>query len=160
MKQAFKNLTSREKKLGIIAFVIIFSVIAWLLVYKPIIKKLEQKEIQLLNLINQYDEMRSKENEFSKINKNNNIDRDTNTPFIAWIDNQLETNGLSQFLTRSEPENNKKIIMTFEGIGFDEFISWAQNIVSVSNIKIEELDVTSIDTENGLVNIRTTLEEK
>ena len=156
----FNDLTQQEKNLVKYGSIIVTIAILWVFVYKPINKTIDLKNKQIAMLQEQYQQMQASESQLIK-QKNDaiNFHRDTNKPFISWIDEQLEQRKLSQYVTRSEPKDNKTLILTFENVIFDELIKWLEPLELNYNIKIAEADINLTDRSNGLCNARLTLEE-
>lgn len=157
----FNELSNNEKKLIKYGTVAISIALLWVFVYQPINESIRQKTKQKLTLQQQFKQMQSSEDLFKKqIIDDSKNQRDLNQPFIAWIDSKLLENKLSQFVTRSEPKDNKTLILTFESVVFDDLISWLQPLEQNFNIAISEADIAITDRSNGLCNARITLEEK
>jgi len=156
----YDNLTLNEKKLIKGGVLILLPVLFWSFIYLPINKSIEVKKRQKSQLTGQFEEMFSSK-ELLKKQSANSVEfyRDLNKPFITWIDEQLAKNQLSQYVTRSEPKDNKTLILTFESVVFDELIAWLEPLELKYQVKISEVDVNIIDRNNGLCNARITLEE-
>jgi len=156
----YKQLSSSEKKLIKYGSTLISVVLLWLFVYKPVQTSLALKLKQKSTLEQQYQQMQNSQDAF-QIQAINAIktQRDLNQPFIAWIDNKLLENKLSEYVTRSEPKDNKTLILTFESVVFDDLIKWLQPLEQNFNITITEADVALTDRSNGLCNARITLVE-
>jgi general secretion pathway protein M len=156
----YKELSENERKLILYGAIIICVAIFWVFVYKPINESIRIKSNQRQTLQQQLDQMQSSEELLKQQSLiQNKNQRDANLPFISWIDNQLLSNKLSQFVTRSEPKDNQTLILTFESVVFDELISWLQPLEQNFNITVSEADINLIDRSNGLCNARITLEE-
>ncbi|MBL4659552.1 MAG: type II secretion system protein M [Alcanivoracaceae bacterium] len=158
--QWFNSLSSQEKKLIKFGSIIVTIALFWVFIYQPITQSIELKSKQKYELQDQYKQMQSSRKmlEKQKINAVN-FHRDLNKPFISWIDEQLAKKQLTQFVTRSEPKDNKTVILTFESIVFDELAKWMQPLEVNYNVKISEVDIHLTDRSNGLCNARITLEE-
>jgi len=157
MNQLSKNELKLIKYGGLIVFIVLF----WTFVYKPLTASLKQKNKRLELLSVQYKDMQaSKYLLAQQQQKATKFHRDLNKPFISWIDEQLEKNTLSNFVTRLEPKDNQTLILTFESVTFDDLALWLQNLEQNYQISIAEADINLTDRSNGLCNARITLEEK
>jgi type II secretory pathway component PulM len=155
----FDKLSDSERKLiKIGAFIISISVI-WAFVYKPIVASIDSNKTNYQILLNQIQEMNEAAEQIALATITTVATRNENQPFISWIDDQLVKSNLSQFVARSEPKDNQTLILLFENIVFDDFISWLEPLVSTNNIVISEADVNIMDRDSGLCNIRITLIE-
>lgn len=156
----FNKLTSQEQKLIKLGLIIILPILIWTLVYQPMNKSIESKSKQKNQLEIQYQEMLLSENLLkTKQETDHKFHRDLNKPFIQWIDNQLTKNQLSQYLTRSEPKDSQTLILSFEGVVFDELVKWLEPLEFNFGVVISEVDINLTDRDNGLCNARITLEE-
>ena len=156
-----KKLSKNEQKLLKYGGLIIFIALFWALVFKPLTTTLEQKHTRLSVLSLQLKDMQnSKSVLLLQQQESSKLQRDLNKPFISWIDEQLEKNTLSNFVTRSEPKDSKTLILTFESIVFDDLAVWLQDLEQNYGINILEADINLTDRTNGLCNARITLEEK
>lgn len=156
----FNSLTAQEKKLIKLGVIILVPVMLWKFIYWPITHTYESKQAQLINLHKQYKEMESFKTLFKVQEKlGKKFHRDLNQPFIAWIDEQLTKNDLVQFVVRSEPKDNQTLILSFENVMFDELVIWLESLENNYSIKISEVDINLTDKDNGLCNVRITLEE-
>ncbi len=158
--QWFNRLTAQEQRLIKIGSIIIVVALSWAFVYKPVIKAIDTKKGQKNYLQQQYKQMQSSKSTFLQKQKNAvNFRRDANKPFISWIDEQLATKKLTQFVTRSEPKDSQTVTITFESINFDELANWLQPLELNFGVHISEADINLIDRSNGLCNARITLAE-
>lgn len=156
----YNGLTQQEKNLLKYGSVIVVIAIIWTYVYKPINRSIVLKNKQIVRLHEQSQQMQASESQLLKQKKDAiNFHRDTNKPFITWIDEQLEQKKLSQYVSRSEPKDSKTLILTFENVIFDELIKWLEPLELNYNIRIAEADINLTDRSNGLCNARLTLEE-
>ena len=103
--------------------------------------------------------MQTKKPELLRFNSNTSIKRDSKMPFITWVDQQLNKKNLSKYLSRSEPNSDGSLTMTFENIIFNELILWLQPLVAVNSVQIKEADFNLLDRDMGIVNARLTLDE-
>lgn len=155
------QLSRSEKTLLKYGGLIVFLAVFWAFVFKPLTESLEQKQRRLSTLNFQYKVMQGSEELLDQEQiKASKFHRNLNKPFISWIDEQLEKNTLSNFVTRSEPKDNQTLILTFESIIFDDLAHWLQNIEQNYSINIAEADINLTNRSNGLCNARITLEEK
>ena len=155
------KLSNSEKRLLKYGSIIVAITFAWVLVYQPLTKKISQNQQKAQNLQAQYKKMQASTNLLKRqFNKVNNYARDPNKPFISWIDAQLAKYKLNQYVTRSEPKDNKTLILSFENVNFDDLITWLEPLEQHYAITISEADVNVTDRENGLCNARITLQEK
>ena len=155
------KLSNSEKRLLKYGSIIVAVTLAWVLVYQPLTKKINQNQQKVQNLQAQYQKMQTSTNLLKRqFNKVNNYARDPNKPFISWIDSQLVKHKLNQYVTRSEPKDNKTLILSFENVNFDDLIAWLEPLEQHYAITISEADVNVTDRENGLCNARITLQEK
>ncbi|VAW34674.1 hypothetical protein MNBD_GAMMA01-956 [hydrothermal vent metagenome] len=156
----FERLSASEKTLIKYGAIIVGLAICWVFIYQPINKSIKVKQKQKIQLQNQYTQMQESQDLFAKQASNaSKFHRDSNKPFISWVDEQLLKNQLAQFVTRSEPKDNQTLILTFESIVFDELIQWLELLELNYNVKISEADISLLDRSNGLCNARITLEE-
>lgn len=156
----FNRLTAQELKLIKVGAVVIFLALSWAFVYKPVTKSIEEKIRQKNYLQQQYSQMQSSKSTFLQKQKNAvNFRRDANKPFITWIDEQLASRSLTQFVTRSEPKDSQTVTINFESINFDDLASWLQPLELNYGVHISEADINLTDRSNGLCNARITLEE-
>ena len=153
------KLSDSERKLLVRGSVIVFLALFWAFVYKPINQSIESKEKHLTELESQFSEMQSSQGLLRKT-VNSAKTRDLSKPFISWVDGQLLSSGLSDYVSRSEPKDNQTLILTFENVAFDELISWLQPMISQYSINVSEADINLTDKTNGRCNVRITLEEK
>ncbi len=154
------KLSASEKRLLKYGSILVALTLAWVLLYKPITKKLQQNQEKIKTLQAQYQKMQSSSAILQQqLNKVNKFSRDPNKPFISWIDTQLSKNKLSQYVARSEPKDNKTLILSFEGIVFDELIAWLEPLEQHYAITISQADVNVTDRSNGMCNARITLVE-
>jgi type II secretory pathway component PulM len=154
------GLTQQEKNLLKYGSIIVIIAIFWVFVYKPVNHAIATKNKQIIMLHDQYQQMQASESQLSKQKSDDiNFHRDINKPFISWIDEQLEQRKLSQFVSRSEPKDNKTLILTFENVVFDKLVKWLEPLELNYNIKIAEADINLTDRSSGLCNARLTLEE-
>ncbi len=161
MMEWFKKLSTSEQKLLKYGGVIIFIALFWAFVFKPLTTSLEQKQKKLSVLSFQLKDMQNTKGILVlQQQKSVNFHRDLNKPFISWIDEQLNKNKLSSFVTRSEPKDNQTLILTFENVIFDDLALWLQDLEQNYAINILEADINLTDRSNGLCNARITLEEK
>ena len=155
-----KQLSKSEQKLLIYGGIILSIALFWALVYKPLTSSLEQKQRRLVTLTTQYEDMQNSKSLFVEQQKiEAKFHRDLNKPFISWVDEQLEKQSLSGFVTRSEPKDNQTVILTFESITFDTLAAWLQSLEKNYAINISDADINLTDRSNGLCNARITLEE-
>ncbi len=155
-----KQLSKSEQKLLIYGGIILSIALFWALVYKPLTSSLEQKQRRLVTLTTQYEDMQNSKSLFVEQQKiEAKFHRDLNKPFISWVDEQLEKQVLSGFVTRSEPKDNQTVILTFESITFDTLAAWLQSLEKNYAINISDADINLTDRSNGLCNARITLEE-
>lgn len=160
INQLTSKLSPNEIKLIKYGVLIIFPVLFWVLIFKPVNNSIDSKFIQKVELENQFYQMQSSEGELKKKQLNaSKYQRNLNKPFVAWIDDQLTKNHLIDFVTRSEPKDNQTLILTFESITFDSLVSWLQPLEQNFGVKISEADINLTDRSNGLCNARITLEE-
>ncbi len=155
-----KQLSKSEQKLLMYGGIILSIALFWALVYKPLTSSLEQKQRRFVTLRTQYEDMQNSKNSLVEQQKiEAKFHRDLNKPFISWVDEQLEKQALSGFVTRSEPKDNQTVILTFESITFDTLAAWLQSLEKNYAINISEADINLTDRSNGLCNARITLEE-
>lgn len=157
----FQKLTSQEQSLIKFGLLIVIPVMIWKLVYLPIVETYQSKVLYKGLLNSQYQTMlASREQLSNQMATQQNYHRDNNKLFIAWIDEQLTKNSLSQYVVRSEPKDSKTLILTFENVAFDDLIQWLEPLEENFSIKISEVDVNITDKLNGLCSARITLEDK
>jgi len=161
MMQWFKQLSDNEQKLLKIGAILVFAALSWVFIYQPISKSVQVKIRKKTELSQQYQQLQSMQDILlQQKNKDKTYHRDLNKPFISWVDEQLEKQQLSQFVSRSEPKDNRTVILTFESIIFDELVAWLEPLEINYGVNITEVDINLIDRSNGLCSARITLGER
>jgi type II secretory pathway component PulM len=156
-----KQLSVSERKLLKIGAWSIIVAICWAFIYQPLNKSLHTKQIKKLELNQQYQQMlKLKDVITNQKSSNTSMQIDLNKPFITWVDEQLEKQQLSQYVTRSEPKDNHTLILTFESIVFDKLIQWLEPLESSYGVIISEVDINLLNRSTGLCNARLTLEQR
>ncbi len=156
----FNKMSNSEKKLLNYGIIIVAIALSWVFVYQPISKSIKVKQAQKYELVEQLQIMLDSQQLLKQqANKTKKFKRPNNKPFISWVDDQLDKQQLAQYVTRSEPKDSKTLILTFENVVFDQLAKWLQNLEQNYAISIPEADINLIDIDNGLCNVRLTLEE-
>lgn len=156
-----KQLTASEQRLIKFGLPVALLALFWAYVFIPIGQSIKLKKKQQNTLYQQLNDMKQSEgllHSSSVLSKQQQ--RDLSQPFISWIDSQLLTQQLSQYVTRSEPKDNQTLILTFESVEFDKLIAWIEPLVENYNVKISEADISIVDRSKGLCHARITLEQQ
>lgn len=156
LQNTLNKLSKSEKRLLVGGLILIVLALFWVWIYKPLTQSIENKSQQLANLNIQLEDMQSRQKELQVQPKTQQ--RNQNLPFISWIDQQLGEKALADSLTRSEPNSDGSLTLTFENVAFDNLIDWLQPLLGTS-VQLQEADFSLLDKENGLVNARLTLME-
>jgi len=156
----FSQLSASEQRLIKLGLPLVLLAVFWAFVYQPISRALIAKKKHQTTLYQQWNDMKKSENILqSSVAQSKKNQRDLSQPFIAWIDEQLLKQQLSQFVTRAEPKDNKTLILSFESVEFDKLIAWIEPLVENYNVTIPEADISLVDRSSGLCHARITLEQ-
>ena len=150
----FNKLTSNEQSLIVFGGMAVFLVLTWTLVYRPVLKHIDQKVAVKHNLKQQFQEMQSLTGLSGNQNTVQLLTIPTGVTFSSWVDQQLKQVDLQQMVNRTEPVDNQRLVVWLQAAPFDQTIDWLQNIAAQYAVLVDQIDVNVVDSNLGLVNIR------
>ncbi|KAA3638990.1 MAG: hypothetical protein DWP95_11490 [Proteobacteria bacterium] len=154
MKRFLTQLSQREQRLLIYGAGLVFVVLLWLLVYRPVSNFIMQQAELKAQLQRQLTSMQqaaiSLTGQQTQIKKSLPSDK----TFSAWLDGQLMQINLQQAVKRSEPIDEQTVTLWLESVPFDLWADWLQRIYSQYGVVVDQADINVTDRTLGLVTIR------
>ncbi|WP_395377096.1 type II secretion system protein GspM [Marinicella sp. W31] len=157
MKQWYLQLNARERKLlhwcGLV-----FIIPLWLFVYQPVNNSLDNNKKRLAELDQQFQLMQQLSATVSDSTQVASVSPlSSGVTFSTWLDRQLESRELMQFVRRAEPVDTQTSTLWLQNVPFDNTMDWLQEIQEQFSVNIQQLDAVATDRANGLATIRLTL---
>lgn len=152
MTRWYKQLTSSEQRLLLIGAVLVFAALFWRLVMVPVNEQIEARAGLSAVLSQQLKDMNGMN--LSTVQVTNQQPFPSEVTFSAWVDQQLNQQGLQETVNRTEPQNDGSLTVWLVNASFDQVIDWLQLIHEQYGIQVDQFDVTVNDTVLGLTNIR------
>lgn len=154
LKQWFKSLTESEQRLLLFGTILVFIALFWVVVYQPIIKKIDAQAMTKNRLESQLAQMNSWSQQTISNQENNRSVIPQNMTFSSWLDQQLQTVNLQQFVSRTEPIDENSLSVWLQGASFNLVIDWLQDISNRFDVQVDQIDINVVDSDLGLTDIR------
>ena len=158
MKQWYQQLNARERLLLHWGAVAVCIAVLWVFVYQPVTNSLDKNSKRLSELQQQLELMEQLSTGVGSRTQSRVVSPlSSGMTFSSWLDRQLESRELMQFVRRAEPVDAQTSTLWMQNAPFDGTMDWLQDVQEQFSVEIEQLDVVATDRTNGLATIRLTL---
>lgn len=154
LKHWYNTLSQREQRLFVLGVIVVCLVLLWVGVYQPVNKRIAQQVDLNQRLQSQLNQMQNLVGEVASDELEQVQPIPANMTFSSWIDQQLQSVNLQQMVNRTEPINADSLSVWLQGAPFNQVIDWLQNLSEKYAVQVDQIDVTVVDVELGLTDIR------
>jgi len=154
IKNWFATLSSSEQRLLGVGSVLISLALIWVIVYLPVTKHIEQQVNINARLQSQLSQMQEMTGDIGATELVSVQEIPINMTFSSWLDQQLQQAGLQQMVNRTEPIDEDKISIWFQGVSFNQVADWLEMIAKTYAVQVDQIDINVVDSSLGLTEIR------
>ncbi len=158
MKDWWNNMETREQRFVVMAAIVVFIFLAYLLIWSPLVEARNNKRQYVENQQQLLSWMTTKSNEVKqiKLTNPNLLKKDSKRSLLAIVDSLSKQMGLRVAINRIEPDGPHNTTIWIEEMNFDALITMLGELDKRSNVKVKEANVTKLE-KPGVVKAKITL---
>jgi general secretion pathway protein M len=160
VKQWWQGLSLREKKLVIGGAAAIALAFYWLALYRPLQHAVVKMQKQNQSLIADWQWMQRQlpQIQASVANRPQAVSsRQPGVPLLNWLDKQLATARLQDYVKRLEPVDDNRVTLWLEQVPMAPLLRWLNQLQQGQGVLITEFDAVPIAAQPGLGTVRLTI---
>jgi len=155
MKEWFNNLQTRERNLVLGAALILAALIIYLLLWEPTAKKVAGLKNAVNTQQTQLAWMQQASQEIKALQQGPRplSTSDQGISLINAVESSAKKTGLSETITRTEPQGSDKITVELRGTEFDRLVDWIGVLTNQYSAQVTQFNASRTDTK-GRVDAR------
>ncbi len=148
------GLNSRERRLLLLAGLLILGMSVYVLVLEPAYRRLDMLRVQVPAMQQDLDWMRAQVAANSALLAGPKNTETRNTPLLTVIEQTASQAGLRQQISRMAPAEEGRVRVWFDDVYFDPWLRWLE---AVRREQISVHAVNIVGDKQGMVDIRLTV---
>ena len=148
------GLNSRERRLLLLAGLLIFAMSVYVLVLEPAYRRLDMLRVQVPAMQQDLDWMQEQVAANSALLAGPKNAETRNTPLLTVIEQTASQAGLRQQISRMAPAEEGRVRVWFDDVYFDPWLRWLE---AVRREQISVHAVNIVGDKQGMVDIRLTV---
>lgn len=145
-----EQLSERDKKIGLIGILILFTYLIYWFVFANISEKISNQEVQIAQ---KQETLIFMQNTLKQAPPTNQQPGKIISNLLSTLDQSISQSPLKAYNTSLKQNNQQAVNVSFQQVPFNSFIKWFYAFSHEYQINLTSLDITKNNTEPGMVSI-------